>query len=120
MLVKFYEFNLIKIAIAKKINNTPTTISAIFKISEIVDLFELFEILLTLVDVCESDVEVEVEAEVEVGAEVEVVVDVTDIPEFVFPELISFCSVFIDIASSIVELPDVDGVVDIVDEFVDS
>lgn len=45
---------LIKIAIAKKISNTPTTINAIFKISEIVEDFEPAEMLLTLVESCES------------------------------------------------------------------
>jgi len=50
----FYELILIKIAIAKKISNTPTTINAIFKISEIVEDFEPAEMLLTLVESCES------------------------------------------------------------------
>ena len=88
-----------------------------FNISETVEDFELEETLLTLVDVCESEVE---SVEVATG----VVDEVAAVPEFVFP-LVLESSVFIDIASSIVEAadlddvveeaPDVDGVVEVVD-----
>ena len=55
----YFALNLIKIAIAKKINNTPITIKAIFirlAIVEVLELCEFVETLLTVDDVFEDEV----------------------------------------------------------------
>lgn len=72
-----YEFNLIKIAIAKNISNKPTTIKAMFKILENVDELELDETLLTFVEFwefTEDKVSVSVEESSTIEFEVVVVV----------------------------------------------
>ena len=103
-ILKNYEFNLIKIAIAKKINNTPTTNKAIFNILVIVDFDETDEILLTAV-VSWLSVVTEVVSKVELANALSDVVLWTEFSIFdELPVVDVFSSVFIDIVLSIDEV----------------